>query len=86
MSPVPSDVADLKTVNIGNARLYGMEEELNLKGNQYQIAVSILFVTYCVNTSGSPLGSRTNSNRVSKYLPTYFSRSSSQDDISLLLL
>ncbi|ELR07981.1 hypothetical protein VC83_00036 [Pseudogymnoascus destructans] len=37
----------LDRVNIGNARLYGMEEELNLKGNQYQIAVSILFVTYC---------------------------------------
>ncbi|OBT68516.1 hypothetical protein VE03_02875 [Pseudogymnoascus sp. 23342-1-I1] len=37
----------LDRVNIGNARLYGMEEDLNLKGNQYQIAVSILFVTYC---------------------------------------
>ncbi|KFY48886.1 hypothetical protein V495_00943 [Pseudogymnoascus sp. VKM F-4514 (FW-929)] len=37
----------LDRVNIGNARLYGMEEELNLQGNQYQIAVSILFVTYC---------------------------------------
>ncbi|KFY88214.1 hypothetical protein V500_06496 [Pseudogymnoascus sp. VKM F-4518 (FW-2643)] len=37
----------LDRVNIGNARLYGMEDDLNLKGNQYQIAVSILFVTYC---------------------------------------
>lgn len=35
-------------VNIGNARLYGMEEDLGLVGDQYQIAVSILFVTYCV--------------------------------------
>lgn len=35
-------------VNIGNARLYGMEEDLNLTGSQYQLAVSILFVTYCV--------------------------------------
>lgn len=80
MSPVTSDVADSKIVNIGNARLYGMEEELNLQGNQYQIAVSILFVTYCVNASNSRLGSWSNSNRVSKYLPTYFSRSSNQDD------
>lgn len=81
MSPVPSDVADLKAVNIGNARLYGMEKELNLKGNQYQIAVSILFVTYCVNASYPSLGSWANINRDSKYLPTYSSRSSSQDDI-----
>lgn len=38
----------LGPVNIGNARLYGLEEDLGLKGNQYQVAVSILFVTYCV--------------------------------------
>ncbi|KAF7540699.1 hypothetical protein G7054_g1132 [Neopestalotiopsis clavispora] len=36
----------LDRVNIGNARLYKMTEDLNLVGNQYQIAVSILFVTY----------------------------------------
>ncbi|KIY44045.1 MFS transporter [Fistulina hepatica ATCC 64428] len=36
----------LDRVNIGNARLYGLEENLGLKGNQYQLAVSILFVTY----------------------------------------
>lgn len=35
-------------VNIGNARLYGMEDDLGLSGNEYQLAVSILFVTYCV--------------------------------------
>ncbi|KAL6707309.1 hypothetical protein ACN47E_004297 [Coniothyrium glycines] len=35
-------------VNIGNARLYGLEEDLGLTGNQYQIAVSILFVTYVI--------------------------------------
>lgn len=34
------------SVNIGNARLYHMERDLGLVGNQYQIAVSILFVTY----------------------------------------
>jgi hypothetical protein len=38
----------LGPVNIGNARLYGLEEDLGLVGNQYQVAVSILFVTYCV--------------------------------------
>lgn len=36
----------LDRVNIGNARLYGLEEDLGLTGNQYQTAVSILFVTY----------------------------------------
>ncbi|KAJ2974611.1 hypothetical protein NUW58_g8605 [Xylaria curta] len=36
----------LDRVNIGNARLYGLEEDLGLVGNQFQIAVSILFVTY----------------------------------------
>ncbi|KZV90322.1 putative MFS transporter [Exidia glandulosa HHB12029] len=36
----------LDRVNIGNARLYGMEEDLNMKGNMYQTAVSVLFVTY----------------------------------------
>jgi hypothetical protein len=28
-------------VGIGNARLYGMEEELGLVGNQFQLAVSV---------------------------------------------
>ncbi|KAJ4342278.1 hypothetical protein N0V87_001264 [Didymella glomerata] len=36
----------LDRVNIGNSRLYNMEKDLGLIGNQYQIAVSILFVTY----------------------------------------
>lgn len=36
-------------VNIGNGKLYGLEEDLGLEGNQYQTAVSILFVTYCVS-------------------------------------
>ncbi|KAI1332279.1 DNA-repair protein rad2 [Xylariaceae sp. FL0255] len=35
-------------VNIGNARLYHLEEDLNLTANQFQIAVSILFVTYLI--------------------------------------
>lgn len=33
-------------VNIGNARLYGLEEDLGLSSSQFQVAVSILFVTY----------------------------------------
>ncbi|KUI71831.1 hypothetical protein VM1G_07601 [Cytospora mali] len=36
----------LDRVNIGNARLYSLEADLGLVGNQYQTAVSILFVTY----------------------------------------
>lgn len=42
-------------VNIGNARLYGMEEDLGLEGNQYQTAVSILFVTYILSELPSNL-------------------------------
>jgi hypothetical protein len=38
-------------VNIGNARLYGLEIDLGMTGNDYQLAVGILFVTYCVSTS-----------------------------------
>lgn len=29
--------------------LYGLKEDLGLKGNQFQVAVSILFVTYLVS-------------------------------------
>ncbi|KAG9088458.1 hypothetical protein FS749_002146 [Ceratobasidium sp. UAMH 11750] len=39
-------VSFLDRVNIGNARLYGLEAELGMKGSQYQTAVSVLFVTY----------------------------------------
>lgn len=37
------------SVNIGNARLYGLEEDLGLQGSQYQTAVSLLFVTYILS-------------------------------------
>ncbi|KAI5456430.1 major facilitator superfamily domain-containing protein [Mariannaea sp. PMI_226] len=36
----------LDRVNIGNARLYGLEEDLGLSPKQFQVCVSILFVTY----------------------------------------
>ena len=42
----PSANVHVLSVNIGNARLYGLEKDLGLVGNQFQIAVSILFVTY----------------------------------------
>ncbi|KAI5459137.1 major facilitator superfamily domain-containing protein [Mariannaea sp. PMI_226] len=45
----------LDRVNVGNARLYGLEEDLGLKGNQYQTAVSILFVTYILSELPSNL-------------------------------
>ncbi|KAL0938280.1 major facilitator superfamily transporter [Colletotrichum truncatum] len=35
-------------VNIGNARLFKMEKDLNLQGGQFQLAVSVLFITYCL--------------------------------------
>ncbi|KAH7322747.1 major facilitator superfamily domain-containing protein [Stachybotrys elegans] len=36
----------LDRVNIGNARLYNLESDLGLSSQQFQIVVSILFVTY----------------------------------------
>jgi MFS family permease len=36
----------ISRVNIGNARLYKLESDLGLQGSQFQVAVSILFVTY----------------------------------------
>lgn len=45
----------LDRVNIGNARLYGLEEDLGLTGDQYQVAVSILFVTYILSELPSSL-------------------------------
>ncbi|KAL1630898.1 hypothetical protein SLS56_004711 [Neofusicoccum ribis] len=39
----------LDRVNIGNARLYGLEEDLGLSSMQFSIAISLFFVTYvCV--------------------------------------
>ncbi|KAF2429559.1 MFS general substrate transporter [Tothia fuscella] len=45
----------LDRVNIGNARLYGLEDDLGLVGNQYQTAVSLLFVTYVLSELPSNL-------------------------------
>jgi hypothetical protein len=43
-------------VNIGNARLYWLERDLNMAGNQFQLAVSLLFVTYVVSQAVRLLG------------------------------
>lgn len=45
----------LDRVNIGNARLYGLEDDLGMRGNQYQTAVSLLFVTYILSEVPSNL-------------------------------
>ena len=33
---------------IGNAWLYSMEEDLDLAEGEYQLAVSVPFITYCL--------------------------------------
>ncbi|KAL4886409.1 major facilitator superfamily domain-containing protein [Aspergillus karnatakaensis] len=38
--------AFLDRINIGNARLLGLEEELNMKGHQYNIALFVFFIPY----------------------------------------
>ncbi|KAF4975740.1 hypothetical protein FZEAL_7517 [Fusarium zealandicum] len=42
-------------VNIGNARLFRMEEDLGLTGDDFQLSVSVLFITYCLFESPSNL-------------------------------
>ncbi|KAJ3534006.1 hypothetical protein NM208_g7729 [Fusarium decemcellulare] len=42
-------------VNIGNARLFNMEADLNMKNNDFQLSVSVLFITYCLFESPSNL-------------------------------
>jgi hypothetical protein len=37
----------LPTANVGS--LYGLEKDLDMHGNQYQTAVSLLFVTYILS-------------------------------------
>ncbi|KAK4048922.1 hypothetical protein OIV83_004478 [Microbotryomycetes sp. JL201] len=34
--------------NIGNARLAGLEADLGMSGNDYSIALSVFFITYCL--------------------------------------
>jgi MFS family permease len=38
----------LDRVNIGNASVYGLVDELGLVGNQYNVALTIFFVPYCL--------------------------------------
>ena len=42
-------------MNIGNARLYGLETDLGLNATQWQVAISILFVTYILSEVPSNL-------------------------------
>lgn len=41
-------LAFLDRVNIANAKIFGMTEDLNLTGNRYNVAVVIFFVPYCL--------------------------------------
>lgn len=34
--------------NIGNARIQGLERDLNMNSSQYNLALSIYFVPYCL--------------------------------------
>lgn len=39
-------LAFLDRVNIGNARIQGLEADLGMKGQDYNIALSVFFITY----------------------------------------
>jgi hypothetical protein len=41
-------VSFIDRVNIGNARLLGLQDDLDLSGNRFNIALTCLLVTYCV--------------------------------------
>jgi hypothetical protein len=53
-------------VSIGNARLYGMEDELGMQNNDYLLAVSVLFITYCVRHFRQMTNSQADTNSSSK--------------------
>lgn len=79
--------SDLFSVNIGNARLYGMEEDLGLKGNQYPTAVSLLFVTYVLSELPSNLVmKRFTPSRWIAFITTVSLLSLAQGFISLIVL
>ncbi|KAK8010177.1 MFS general substrate transporter [Apiospora arundinis] len=42
-------------INIGNARLYGLEEDLSMHGHEYPLAVSCLFITYVLGITPASL-------------------------------
>ncbi|KAK7957993.1 MFS transporter [Apiospora saccharicola] len=42
-------------INIGNARLYGLEEELGMHGHDFPLAVSCLFITYVLGITPASL-------------------------------
>lgn len=79
--------SDLSSVNIGNARLYGMEDDLGLKGNQYPTAVSLLFVTYILAELPSNLVlKRFTPSRWIAFITTVNLSSLAQGFISLIVL
>lgn len=41
-------VAFLDRTNIGNARIQGMEKDLNMKGSDYNIALFMFFIPYLI--------------------------------------
>lgn len=41
-------VAFLDRTNIGNARIQGMENDLNMKGSDYNIALFVFFIPYLI--------------------------------------
>lgn len=43
-------ISFMDRVSIGNARLYFMEDDLGMENDDYLLAVSVLFITYCVRT------------------------------------
>ncbi|KAG8526552.1 uncharacterized protein KY384_008753 [Bacidia gigantensis] len=45
--------------NIGNGRLYGLEKDLGMRGNQFQTASSLFFVTYVASEIPSTIWLRT---------------------------
>ncbi|KAF3919019.1 hypothetical protein ABW21_db0200422 [Orbilia brochopaga] len=67
-------LAFLDRINIGNARLYGLEEELGIAGTlKYQTAVSLLFVTYLLFEVPSNLVlKKFRPSRWSKYLVAWY--------------
>jgi len=59
-------------VSIGNARLYEMEDELGMQNNDYLLAVSVLFITYCVCRFPQTTNAQADTYSSLKRLPTQY--------------
>jgi hypothetical protein len=51
-------LSHIDRANIGNAKIEGMDKDLDLTGNQYNIATTLFFIPYIIFGMCNPFSSR----------------------------